>query len=306
MSLKDRLLRALPFSRQELELLISTAPFRYKEYKIPKRKEGAFRLIAQPTPEVKLVQRWLVKNELSTLPIHSAAKAYKADTGLIENVIPHKNHRFLLKLDFENFFPSITASDFHQFMEDNGFSNTDIPTLINLLFKRDHATKSLRLAIGAPSSPTISNILLYPLDRALDNHCSDLAVSYTRYADDLSFSTNLPGILKDIEQSVPALIKASCSLNLRINKNKTTHTSKKRGRRVTGLVITSENEISVGRFRKRLLRAQIHHFGAGKLPPEETEALRGYLSFLNSVEPDQIDRLRIFYGKELMSRLMSR
>lgn len=305
MLLKDRLLAALPFSRQELELLIATAPFRYKQYKVPKRTPGSFRLLSQPTPEVKLVQRWLMSNELNELPIHAAATAYRSRVGLASNVKPHLGNRFLLKIDFKDFFPSIKASDFVAFADKAGLDSRDIPIFSNLLFKNDRANRTMSLAIGAPSSPTISNILLYPLDCALAEHCSELGVTYTRYADDLSFSTNTPNTLKKLELDLQQVIRDSCPIRLEINQDKTVHTSKKRGRYVTGLVISSKDEISVGRTRKRQLRAQIDHFRTGRLTADEVIALKGYLSFLNSVEPDHIERLRAHYGTEVMSELFS-
>lgn len=305
MPLKDRLLAALPFSRKELELIIATAPFRYKQYKVPKRTPGSFRLLSQPTPEVKLIQRWVVGNEFRELPIHAAATAYRSGVGLVKNVEPHITNRFLLKVDFKDFFPSIKASDFVAFADQLGISSYDIPTLINILFKHDRSKRTMNLAIGAPSSPAISNLLLYPLDCALDEHCLTQGIKYTRYADDLSFSTNRPNQLKELEAILPNIIDQSCPLRLEINKEKTVHTSKKNGRYITGLTITSQNEISIGRTRKRLLRAQIDYFREKKLTEDEIKALKGYLSFLSSVEPSHIERLQAHYGLEIMADLLS-
>lgn len=305
MQLKQRLLDALPFSKSELNLLVETAPFRYKEYQIPKREKGKFRNIAQPTPEIKLLQTWLIENIFSHFRVHSVAKAYKKKTGLVDNVEPHKNNRFLLKIDFENFFPSITAERFKKFLGNENFSEQDIVLLCNVFFKHDRATRSLRLAIGAPSSPTLSNILLYPLDEAIDSKCREMGITYTRYADDLSFSTNEPNQLEKLERLLPILINEASPVDLVINAEKTVHTSKKHGRRITGLVITSKNEISIGRERKRLLRSQIYRFLNGMLAPEEKDSVRGYLAFLNSVEPAQITRLKKYYGENIIDNLMS-
>ena len=305
MSLKTRILSALPFSRSELEALIATAPFRYKEYRIPKKETGKFREISQPTPEIKLIQRWLIKEEFAHFRIHNAATAYKEGVGLISNIYPHINNRFLLKIDFQNFFPSITATAFSEAISGNHFNDEDIKILCNFLFKIDRKNRSLHLAIGAPSSPTISNILLYPLDEALHNRCTELGISYTRYADDLSFSTNKAGILAQFEKNLPEFIKNSINLNLRINNDKTVHASKKNGRRITGLTITSDSQVSIGRNRKRRLRTEIHRFEIGELNQEQIGNLKGYLSFLISVEPDHIDRLKASYGNDVMMQLLT-
>ncbi|MDB5776328.1 MAG: RNA-directed polymerase [Herbaspirillum sp.] len=304
MALKERLLAALPFSQDELILLTGTAPFRYKEYTIPKRQPGRYRKIAQPTPELKLLQRWLIANELQELPVHPAATAYKVSVGLLDNVKPHAKNRFLLKIDFENFFPSMTSRNFQRFMVARGTPANDVAMMTNLFFKYDRASGILRLAIGAPSSPTLSNMLMYALDVQISKRCDALGIIYTRYADDLSFSTSVMGLLPAFERELYTIIADYPVLELKINPEKTVHASKKRGRRITGLVISAENSISIGRNRKRLLRSQIDHFQKGRLDADAIESLKGYLAFLNSVEPDQIVRLTSHYGKVLMARLL--
>ncbi|MBC3875574.1 retron St85 family RNA-directed DNA polymerase [Undibacterium flavidum] len=303
MSLRTRLLANLPFSKNELNLLIASAPIRYKEYSIPKRQPNKRREVSQPTPEIKLIQRWVVENELNKFPIHESARAYKKNVGLIANVLPHKNNRYLLKVDFKDFFPSITNHDFRKFMIGTEFSDDDLHDLSQILFKADHKTKTLRLAIGAPSSPLLSNILLYSLDSVIHDHCKEIEVTYTRYADDLSFSTNRPNLLTSLYENLPILISSGTDIHLTVNIEKTVHTSKGNGRRITGLTITEKNEISIGRERKRILNAQVFRFKNNLLSIEDIEKLKGYISFLRSVEPEHINRLIQKYGESTILAL---
>lgn len=284
-------------------MLIGTAPFRYKEYKIPKRDSKKFRQISQPTPEVKLLQRWTVDNVLNRFPIHSAATAYRSDMGLLENVRPHQANRFLLKMDFQDFFPSITAESLKIFLKESQYSEREVRILCNVLFKLDKRSQTLRLAIGAPSSPSLSNILLYGLDEAIYKLCGELNVVYTRYADDLSFSTNECGVLGKLEKSLSGIINDFALVPLVINSEKTRHASKKNGRQVTGLHISSEGKISIGRDRKHLLRAQLFRFGKGELTADEIDSLRGYIAFLKYAEPDHIERIRKSFGDDLIAKL---
>lgn len=303
--LKQQMLETLPFSNSELDVLIETAPFRYKEYKIPKREIGKFRNISQPTPEVKLLQRWVVENVLNEFPIHLAATAYRPKQGLLENIRPHQNNRYLLKIDFKDFFPSITAANFKEFLSGSRFSDFEVHILSNILFKLDKQSRVLRLAIGAPSSPTLSNLILFRLDEAISKLCEEKNVSYTRYADDLSFSTNERDILGGLERCLPEIISQYKLVDLVINPEKTRHASKKNGRRVTGLNITSEQKISIGRERKHLLRAQIFKFSKGDLSEDEVESLKGFIAFLRSVEPEHIERIKRSYGEALFARLIA-
>ena len=99
------MLRDLPFSQDELRQLIATAPYRYKVYQIPKRQPGEFRTIAQPSKEIKLVQRWLINVWLANIPIHNSATAYRSGKSIKEHAAIHAGTRFLLKMDYKDFFP---------------------------------------------------------------------------------------------------------------------------------------------------------------------------------------------------------
>jgi RNA-directed DNA polymerase len=305
MLLKDRLLRALPFSAHELDMLIWSAPLRYKSYRIPKRQPGQFRQVSQPTPEVKLLQRWLVLNELSAFKIHKSATAYRYGVGLRANVEPHTKNRFMLKLDFADFFPSIKALHFVAFMRAAERTADDIEVMKQIFFKRDPRTATLQLAIGAPSSPALSNILLFNLDTQLEESARRLSITYTRYADDITFSTNERGVLPEFFRQIPQLIAMHSRIPLQLNPDKTVHASMKNGRRVTGLTITPGGEISVGKDRKKLLRSQIHYYQCGRLDQTQIDSLRGYLAFLLSVEPDHVKRIEASYGRELIQQLLT-
>ncbi|HBP30921.1 MAG: retron St85 family RNA-directed DNA polymerase [Advenella sp.] len=305
MSLKTDLLQALPFTEHELTMLIATAPRRYKEYTIEKRRRPERRNIAQPTPEIKTLQRWLSKNVLSKFPIHASATAYRKDVGLSANVSPHLGNRFLLKIDFKNFFPSIESDDLVAYLEKKAeLTNDDCYILTQILFKKNVEKGKLTLAVGAPSSPQVSNILLFQFDEAVSNYCLAHNIAYTRYADDLSFSTSTPVILRDCLSVVRKIIQDLPYPKLVINEEKTVETSKKRGRRITGLTITNDDTISIGRLQKRKLRVLIHRFKTGNLDACEQESLRGYLAFLNSVEPKHVERLKISFGVDTLALLL--
>jgi len=308
MSLRIRLSSELPFSEMELALLIHSAPFAYKSYEI-RKANGGLREVSQPTPAVKLLQRYIVANELNRAPVHFAATAYRPNIGLAENVRPHLKNRFLLKMDFKSFFPSLCPVDLETFLKKNSshfpiYSEQDFRDLIRILFKASPSDQNLRLAIGAPSSPHLSNILLYDLDVSVQEICNKMGVVYTRYADDIAFSTSEPDVLFELEALVAGIVEKQVSPKLILNKDKTVHTSVKRGRRITGLVINNDGAISIGRDRKRQLRAEIHTYQEKKMSAENVLSLRGYISFLNSVQPAEIESLRVKYGKELIDGLL--
>ena len=97
--------------------VIRSAPHRYKTYPIEKRGGKGVRIIAQPAREVKRIQYWVLENVLATLPVHPAATAYETGSTILANAKIHAPNPYLLKLDFADFFPSITANDFCRFAE---------------------------------------------------------------------------------------------------------------------------------------------------------------------------------------------
>ena len=93
--------------------VIFSADFRYKVYHIPK-KAGGIREIAQPSRIIKFMQRWSVRNVFSCLPIDESAYAYRQGVSVRDHVLPHVGKKFILRVDFKNFFPSIdVAPKFH-------------------------------------------------------------------------------------------------------------------------------------------------------------------------------------------------
>ena len=103
----------------------------------------------------------------------------------------------------------------------------------------------------------------------MSEFCSKLGIAYTRYADDLSFSAKTSQMLADAEDMVAKLCAGRVSPCLVLNHDKTVRVSKKRSRKVTGLVLTNEGQVSLGRDAKREIRATVHHFLTGKLSREQ-------------------------------------
>jgi hypothetical protein len=305
MNLTERLQIAFPFSRRETDLLILTAPKRYKVHTIEKRNGRGLRVIAQPTSELKLVQRWLLLTYLKDLPVHNAAMAYRRGLGIKDHAQLHASGRYLLKLDFKNFFPSIQAEDFR--LHVSRFSTMapeDQMAASRLLFRADPTVRQLTLSIGAPSSPFVSNTVMYLFDAALTNHCEQLGVRYSRYADDLAFSTNEPFLLTRLKEKVMEICGSVEYPRLFLNEEKTVFTSKKYQRQLTGLILSNNGSASLGRSRKREIRAMAHSFANGKLNADEIGKLRGLIAFSLSIDENFVFSLKRMLGDSIYSNLI--
>lgn len=293
--LLNQLQKDFSLSRKEAISFISSAPNRYKIYKVQKR-HGGEREIAEPTKSLKIIQRWAVKNYLESLNIHSSAVAYVKNKNIIDFVLPHKNNKYLLKLDFKDFFNSITSTDFISFCKDNlsHLSSEDISLLSLIFFCKNKKHDNLYLSIGAPSSPLISNLLMIIFDQEIQNFCIQNKIAYTRYADDLAFSTNIPNILNSLIDKINSTcLKIKYPKNLKVNKDKTVFTSRKHNRTLTGLVISNDGIIRIGRDKKRKLRVEAHKASLKLLDENQLEKFKGKLAFLMSIEPDFSHSLKL-------------
>lgn len=301
----ERLLRAFPLSRVEVKRLIATAPRRYKIHSILKRNGRGTREIAQPTAELKAVQRWIVAAYLSDLPLHDAAKAYVRGSSIIDHASPHATNQFLLKLDFKNFFPSILGSDIVQHLRRyTSVTHDEATAIARLLTRWDASTDRLVLSIGAPSSPYVSNTILFAFDKEISKLCQGRGVIYTRYADDLAFSSNRSNVLDAIKANVVSTIEHMSYPRLELNESKTVFSSKKYNRQLTGITLSSEGNISFGRDKKRTLRAQVYSYSKGELDASESDHLRGLLSFAQALDPKLLPSLIRMVGEECITRLI--
>lgn len=304
MSLFLKILEDVPFGRDELLTLIATAPRRYKVYQIPKRDGKTFRTIAQPAPEVKLLQRIVLEKFVSKWPIHESATAYISEKSIADHVRLHVNSRYLLKLDFKDFFPSISSDDIRQHaLLHSNFQKSDLDAFINIVAWKNKQTGRFCLSIGAPSSPMISNSLMFEFDTRMSDFCFSRQVTYSRYADDVAFSTNQRDLLKEIEAEVHRLLHEIKSPKLSINEKKTVNVSKQHNRTLVGLIITPDEKVSLGRERKRDIRAKLHFFAKGYLQIDEVSRLRGLLSYAWSIEPEFVLGLAEKEGNDLFARL---
>jgi RNA-directed DNA polymerase len=304
--LMDLLTAGTGLSDHDVMKIVSNAPVRYKTYVIPKRSGGE-RLISQPARELKALQRILTSEVLSKLTVHPAATAYRPGISIRDNAAAHAANGPIMKFDFKDFFPSIVSKDWAAYCQQkNVFEDPrDIWISTNILYHRRRGGGKLNLAIGAPSSPCLSNILMNDFDAKLSDLVAADRITYTRYADDLTFSAKRTGFLTRVERSLRQAIKESASPTLTLNESKTVLATKKYKRFVTGLILTNDNKVSLGHDRKRKIRATLHHYLLGRLEVTEQVQLAGMLAFANGVEPDFLARLQAKYGAAVFQQLKS-
>ena len=305
MNIIERIQSDFSLSMHDVRVLLYTAARRYKLHHIEKRHGRGKRLIAQPTAEIKMLQRWAIEKYINQLPVHKAATAYRVGVSIKDHAAVHAANHYLLKLDFQDFFPSILGSHFLMHLRSHlKISDDDASLLMQLLFRLDKETKDYVLSIGAPSSPAVSNTIMYDFDRALANYCRANEMVYSRYADDLAMSTSKPKALDDAYIFIKRLCREAPYPRLQLNDAKTVFTSKKHRRQLTGLILTNDGKPSLGRDKKRLIRSMAHRFSLNELSQEQIMHLRGLLAFAFSIEPLFFSSINRMIGEETFHRLM--
>ena len=303
--IKRHLKNSLFMNDLELLELAKTCPHRYKVYEI-KKKNGGTRTIAHPSKELKYIQNIILNVLKAHLQIHSSAFAYVPGRNIKENALLHVKNPYILKMDFKEFFPSITPGLFFYECEKHNIylSKEDENLIANFLFWKRKRSKKLVLSIGAPSSPFISNFVMYSFDSLISEYCRTQEIEYSRYADDLTFSTKTPGILSSLPKFVSKELNKLYRKSIRVNGEKTTFVSKACSRKVTGLVLTNDNKISIGRDKKRQISAMVHKYSLGQMTNcEDIEKLKGTINFAIYITPDFLDALIRKYGKDVISKL---
>ncbi|MBL7810592.1 MAG: RNA-directed DNA polymerase [Bacteroidetes bacterium] len=174
----------------------------YQSFYIPK-KNGGRRLIENPKPVLKeMLKRLNLLLQCSYLQFRpkcvygfTIRKGSEKSRNIISNARRHVRKKFLLNIDLKEFFHSVKENRVRQIFESK-LGKKD-PLLVLLLSKL--VTLNGRLPMGSPTSPVISNLALLDTDWELEALCSNLQLEYTRFADDLSFSSNQRITTKDIQ-----------------------------------------------------------------------------------------------------------
>lgn len=217
----------------------------YRKFKIAK-KSGGVREISEPLPSLKEIQRWVLDNILSVIPVNPCAKAFIVGRDVRDNARFHRNQKFVLNVDIRNFFPSISERQVRMIFLRAGYS-PEVGELLTQLCCLDGV-----LPQGAPTSPYISNLVCRPLDARLFGYAKKNKLRYTRYSDDMTIS----GEMEPTE--VLQFVKKVCREHgFIIHPDKIRILGPGRQKRVTGIVVN--RHLQVPRQTRRSLRQSLYY-----------------------------------------------
>lgn len=297
-------LRFLAFDRRTAKVT------HYLRFKIPKRSGGE-RLISAPMPRLKKAQRWILDHILARLEPHPAAHGFRKKRSIVTNAAPHLGRDVVVNVDLQDFFPTVTYRRVKGMFRHLGYSEAAATIFALICTEADTAPLELDgetyhvamgerfLPQGAPTSPAITSLICRQLDRRLAGAAGKLEFTYTRYADDLTFSA-----AGDAAQRVGRLLRQVCWIvdgeGFVINEDKTRVLRRSRRQEVTGITVNDKPGVERATLRRfRALLFQIEKDGPdGKRWGNGTDlisSIHGYASYVAMVDPAK--------GAALMTRV---
>jgi retron-type reverse transcriptase len=268
----------------------------YVTFRIPKRN-GQSRLIMAPKSRLKHIQRLLLRALVDKLPVSPHAHGFRSGRSIRSGAEPHVGKAVVLKMDLKDFFPSVTFGRVRGLLIALGYGYPVATTLAVLMTEAErqpveldgrvvHVPVGPRHCVqGAPTSPGVCNALCLRLDRRLAGLARKYGWTYTRYADDLTFS----GDSAEHAQTIRRLATRVCNdEGFQVHPDKTRVMRRGSRQTVTGVVVNRTAGLS--RRERRLLRATIHRLkrGAPDKPATLTETqIRGKLAYLRMLNADQ-------------------
>lgn len=275
----------------------------YHSFKIPKRS-GGLRPIDAPNEELMEALRELKHIFEQTLfaKYHTSAFAYVKGRCAIDAVKRHQknNSRWFLKLDFHNFFGSTTL-DFVIKMLKMIFPFSEIlKTEAGYGVLKDALSLCFLnggLPQGTPISPTITNLMMIPVDHAIAKMAREHSphLCYTRYADDLLLSSDINFRWSEVQNSILQTL-SQFEAPFSLNTEKTRYGSSAGRNWNLGVMLNKDNQITIGHQRKKTFKAMIFsflsdHINGQQWNVSDVQYILGLYSYYTAVEKDCIDKI---------------
>ena len=280
----------LDFKVKTLYAVSNSLNKHYRKVNLPK-KNGGYRKLSVPDEILKSIQKRIAEALLIHMPVSRYAKAYQYGSSTLRNAKHHVGKKVVLKLDILHFFDSIGYSTVKDKVFPSEIYAEPLRILLTMLcYHKDS------LPQGAPSSPAITNIIMYDFDEMIGQWCRNRGISYTRYCDDMTFSGDF-----DPNEVIPLIKSELKKIGFLLNEQKTHIQYPCQQQTVTGIVVNEK--LSIPAAYRRELRQDLYYcrkFGIQEHLKkinlnisEETyrSQLLGKVNYVLQVHPKDIDML---------------
>lgn len=275
----------------------------YRRFLMPK-KRGGHRLISAPMPRLKQTQRWILVQILEKVALHDAAHGFRRERSILTNAAPHCGAPLVINLDLRDFFPNVSWKRVYGLFLALGYSRS-VATIFAQLCTEPPveevemdgetwqvATGVRHLPQGAPTSPAITNLLCRRMDARMTGIAQKHGFAYTRYADDLTFSST-HGDREGSRKLLWHVKRVIEEEGFQIHPDKLRIMGKGRRREVTGLIVDEKPSVpreDVRAFRALLNRLEKHGPAGCSWRGETRHVLAkvmGYANYLRMVDAER-------------------
>ncbi len=283
----------------------------YKRYTVPKRRGGS-REIAAPMPLLKHAQRQILETVLGKVASPTYAHGFIPGRSIMTNAgahLPsHARPALVINMDLKDFFPTITFERVQGMFHRLGYSGR-IASILAMICTDCHrepievggkvvhvATECRKLPQGSPASPAITNLLCKRMDNRLHGLATKFGFTYTRYADDLTFSMATAAETKTLGKFRFRVSKIVAAEGFIVNDTKTRYMRSCNRQEITGVVVNSGTagipRPWIKRFRAALHNAtKLAQARGNKLPSEMYNELKGMAAWAHAVDPVRYKKL---------------
>ena len=249
----------------------------YQAFRIPKRTGGTREILA-PNPETRDLQRCILRRLLGRLKSHPAAMGFERGRSIVHNARPHVGKAVVLRMDLKSFFPATRDKRMLDFFRRIGWDRKAAKLLVRLCAHKGG------LAVGAPTSPKLSNVINYGMDVRLAALAARFNAAYTRYADDMTFS-----FAADDRETIHAVIGSTKvivrELGYTLHQDRKLQIKRRHERQlVTGIVVNER--LALPRKTRRWLRAVEHNAANGRPTTLSPAQLAGWQSLRHMISGD--------------------
>jgi RNA-directed DNA polymerase len=253
---------------------LTSLPVAYQQFQIPKRNKGMRKIMA-PVQRLKRVQRQILRRVLGGLSTHPCATGFARGHSIVSNALPHVGKAAIIRMDLKDFFPSTPADRVNRYFRFCGWNAEAAALLTTICTYKD------ALPQGAPTSPKLSNLLNQRLDARLSRLAHRLGATYTRYADDITYSLDedTAGAIRKLVHLTALVARQEGYL---VHRREKLYVRRRKDRQVvTGLVVNER--INLPRDKRRWLRAVEHHEKTGRKISITREQLAGWRSLQSMI-----------------------
>ncbi|HEX5122852.1 MAG TPA: reverse transcriptase family protein [Rhodanobacteraceae bacterium] len=291
---------------------------RHYRYRWKPREYGPDRLLEIPKPHLAMIQRRIDTAILRRVPVHEAACGFVRGRSALAHARRHAGREVVLRIDLEQFFTTIAAARVGGVFRLIGYDDAIARALTALVTHRvpmrvlmaaPHAIawadcrrwREAHLPQGAPSSPTLANLVAWSLDARLVAWARARGLVYSRYADDLTFSGD--GISRARWNGfVLAIARIAEDAGFRVNHRKTRLFARPAAQRVTGLVVNRHANVARAEFDrlKAILTNCVRHGAVSQNREGRADfraRLAGLVAWHHSVNPARTARLERLFAQ---------